>query len=261
METQKKNVLYLWNGKVFFATNQMQTEVHSHYAATLAISLEKPFSIQYKGEEREYRVAFLGPNTVHKTVSPDVAMVALLIDPETYEFQSLAGRFLEDTIVELDIGLFQKQMLSLSSLYHGRLSPHEAYKLLLDLLQSIHSFPNRKLTMDPRMQKLGDQLRKELPSQIKMSNLKKDLGLSEDHIIKLFKESFGIPLRRYLLWLRLLRAVEEISSGNNLTEAAHAAGFSDSAHFSRTFKENFGFVPSLFFGHLRESEIYFCEST
>jgi len=36
--------------------------------------------------------------------------------------------------------------------------------------------------------------------------------------------------------------------GASLTEAAHAAGFFDSAHFSRTFRQTFGFAPSTVLG-------------
>jgi AraC-like DNA-binding protein len=38
----------------------------------------------------------------------------------------------------------------------------------------------------------------------------------------------------------LVRAIEVYAEGKSLTEAAHQAGFSDSAHFSRTFKRTFG---------------------
>jgi AraC-like DNA-binding protein len=37
-----------------------------------------------------------------------------------------------------------------------------------------------------------------------------------------------------------VRALQVYAEGRNLTEAAHAAGFADSAHFSRAFKRNFG---------------------
>ena len=54
----------------------------------------------------------------------------------------------------------------------------------------------------------------------------------------------GLPLRRYLLWLRLQDAVQAIAAGAPLTDAAHAAGFADSAHLSRTFRRMFGITPS-----------------
>lgn len=53
-----------------------------------------------------------------------------------------------------------------------------------------------------------------------------------------------MPFRRYVLWLRLRRAVREVAAGANLTEAAVSAGFSDSAHLSRVFRATFGLPPS-----------------
>lgn len=64
--------------------------------------------------------------------------------------------------------------------------------------------------------------------------------LSESRFSHLFVEEVGLPFRTFLLWRRMSRAVSLLSSGNSLTEAAHDAGFADSAHFSRTFLRMFG---------------------
>lgn len=79
------------------------------------------------------------------------------------------------------------------------------------------------------------------------------VALSPSRLGELFRRDIGIPLRRYLLWLRLIEAVEALAGGLTLTEAAHRAGFADSAHFTRTFNRMFGMPPSAL--HLAHVEI------
>ncbi|MBV9228376.1 MAG: AraC family transcriptional regulator [Chloroflexi bacterium] len=50
-----------------------------------------------------------------------------------------------------------------------------------------------------------------------------------------------------LRWQRLLVALRTSASGASLTEAAHAAGFADSAHLTRVFRTTFGLPPSRIF--------------
>ncbi|WP_235214942.1 helix-turn-helix domain-containing protein [Rhodococcus opacus] len=71
------------------------------------------------------------------------------------------------------------------------------------------------------------------------------VGLSASRLTHLFGAQVGLPLRRYVLWLRLTLAVTEVAAGADLTAAAHGAGFSDSAHLSRTCREIFGLPPSV----------------
>lgn len=59
-----------------------------------------------------------------------------------------------------------------------------------------------------------------------------------------FAEVSGLPFRAYVRWLRLQRAVRTLADGSTLTEAAHWAGFSDSAHLTRTFVATFGVRPA-----------------
>jgi len=78
------------------------------------------------------------------------------------------------------------------------------------------------------------------PEAWKAESIAQDLALSESRFLHLFKQEMSIPWRPYLLWRRLLCAVNSMQKGRSATEAAHIAGFSDSAHLSRTFKKMFG---------------------
>ncbi|MCE9599770.1 MAG: AraC family transcriptional regulator [Spirochaetia bacterium] len=259
MDFENKGILYLWNSRVMFATNAMQTDFHVHYAATLAVSLAKPIRIETDNGQEEYRVALVGPNTVHRTISPGTEMIALLIDPETYEYGSISNFVDTGKVRRLDESVFLPLLDRLWDLYEGQLTNDEAWELQLDMLRCVFPFQKLEKKIDERIRRIAHKIRTELPDSIRMKEIGKDFSISEDRLIRLFKESLGIPLRRYLLWVRLLRATRLLRDGISLTEAAHSAGFSDSAHFTRTFKENFGFVPSLFFGHLKSIEVRFCE--
>jgi len=59
-----------------------------------------------------------------------------------------------------------------------------------------------------------------------------------------FDAEIGLPFRRYRLWRRMAAVMRAVAAGGTLTEAAHAAGFSSSAHLSSTFKRMFGLAAS-----------------
>jgi AraC-like DNA-binding protein len=67
--------------------------------------------------------------------------------------------------------------------------------------------------------------------------------ISEAHLQALFVRDVGVPIRSYLLWRRLLAAVAAFD-GADATRAAHAAGFADLAHFSRTCRRMLGYSPT-----------------
>ena len=69
------------------------------------------------------------------------------------------------------------------------------------------------------------------------------VNLSPSRFSHWFVDQAGLPLRSYRKWLRLVVALHHVSQSRNLTGAAHAAGFADSAHLSRTFRQMFGMNP------------------
>jgi AraC-like DNA-binding protein len=79
---------------------------------------------------------------------------------------------------------------------------------------------------------------------VDVSQLASAIGVSVSRLTHVFTREVGIPLRSYARWLRLVTAIEYLADGATITQAAHAARFSDAAHFSRVFKQMFGLPPS-----------------
>jgi AraC-like DNA-binding protein len=98
----------------------------------------------------------------------------------------------------------------------------------------------------PRVRRLLRILRT-MPADGDMSlnTLASAVDLSPGRLMHAFTTSIGVPIRPYLAWLKLQRAAAAITTGTPLSQAAHAAGFADAAHMSRTFRRMFGISPSL----------------
>ena len=104
----------------------------------------------------------------------------------------------------------------------------------------------------PAVSKLLTELPGRLLDQdVRLPALAKIVGLSPGRLTHVFKECVGIPIRQYILWLRLQVVVANLQLGTSLTNAAHAAGFSDSSHLSNTFRKMFGLAPSEVAGGVR----------
>ncbi|KID58125.1 hypothetical protein JF50_05275 [Pseudoalteromonas luteoviolacea] len=78
------------------------------------------------------------------------------------------------------------------------------------------------------------------PQHWRAKYMARKLHLSESRFLHLFSEQVGVAWRPYLLWRRMLCALQAMQRGQNATKAAYEAGFSDSAHLSRTFRSTFG---------------------
>lgn len=94
----------------------------------------------------------------------------------------------------------------------------------------------------------------ESDAQLNVCALARALNLSPSRAAHLFRDEIGVPLRSFLLWSKLRRAFTAIAQGLSLTEAAHHAGFADSAHFSRTCGRMFGASPLTLTGAVKFDE-------
>jgi AraC family transcriptional regulator len=90
-----------------------------------------------------------------------------------------------------------------------------------------------------------DYLRQRVAESVSLAEVAATAKLSPERFRHLFVQETGMPLRTYVLWRRLLHVWTLQMQGESLSGAAHAAGFADSAHLSRTARTMFGLPPSV----------------
>ena len=107
------------------------------------------------------------------------------------------------------------------------------------LERTLRQLPRRALE-DARVERALSALDQQLSGKVSAQALAQAAHVSLSQLERLFANQLGLPVRRLVLWRRLRVALGLALGGSTLTEAAHGAGFADSAHFSRTMKQLFG---------------------
>jgi AraC-like DNA-binding protein len=72
------------------------------------------------------------------------------------------------------------------------------------------------------------------------------LGVSREHLARLFHERTGEPPARWRRRQRLERAARMLLAGEAVADAARACGFPNAAHFAALFRAHAGVAPSRF---------------
>lgn len=75
--------------------------------------------------------------------------------------------------------------------------------------------------------------------------LAKIAGYSEYHFIRLFKEYTNMTCMHYIWKRRLIKASEDIANGFRIIDVAFQYGWQSHSAFTKSFKREFGFSPSL----------------
>jgi AraC family transcriptional regulator len=87
-------------------------------------------------------------------------------------------------------------------------------------------------------------LSEHLEGDIALADLAAQCGLSPGRFMRAFKNSFGVPVRRYLLHSRIRAAKSALlHSDKSLLKVALEVGFTDQPAFSRSFREIVGTSP------------------
>lgn len=80
---------------------------------------------------------------------------------------------------------------------------------------------------------------------LNLSLVSKQLGVSTNHLGRLFRQNYGITPMHYIIKLRIYKACELLEQEDmNILEVAYATGFKSISNFYRYFKDGTGHTPN-----------------
>jgi AraC-like DNA-binding protein len=235
--------LHLWPNGVFFVGADMANEPHRHFTASILLGLDGPILFR-AGAAREWSTVdavMVAPNVEQQLDARGRKLVILQIDPESDSYAGIAHHVAGTGVRVLSASAVHRLRARLHDVGHSSRAALDAWAFTIGELAE--SAATRR-PIDPRIKRALAIMKSDFLSPPPARKLAAAVGLSPGRLIHLFTREMGLPIRRYVLWLRLRDVIFSISAGATLTEAAHHAGFSDSAHLSRTFRGMFGFPPS-----------------
>lgn len=238
--------LYLWNGMLLYAASGHRNDWHSHYAASLIISLEAPLRLELReGVDETVQACVLAPNAENRVHIPG-RFISMMADVDSSMFEPLAPLVEGQSWAPIAAGKLKPVKQQLQQLSDASPDGDTARHLLEDCIETITGQRPRPLAvaLDQRISQVLDMIRSTLPEEPDTEELAAAVGLSRSRLLHLFKEQLGLPMGQYLLWRRLFEAARLWDEGQSMTEAAHAAGFYDQSHYTRTMRKMLDITPS-----------------
>jgi AraC-like DNA-binding protein len=112
---------------------------------------------------------------------------------------------------------------------------------LVHLRLGTHRSAHRKRV--PRLERAADFIRQNCTRSLKLEEICAEASLSASHLIRAFKKEHGLTPHAYQLNCRIEFGRSQLRAGHSIADVALAAGFSDQAHFQRSFKKFVAATP------------------
>ena len=222
-------------GFAFFIGEVVDNRAHAHWAHQCIIRLDQTFTLISAGAELRVDAVFVPAGVKHRLIAP--RHLSLFFDPTTPLAQALShqlGHTKVASALPKELADFFKSSVAQTK------STQQLHQHCLRLFHHLTRAPKP----DPRLEIILQKIHQELgESASNRHDLAQQLALSDSRFSHWFREQTGMPLRSYRKWLRLVLALKAILDGSCAVDAAQLAGFSDQAHFSRTFLAMFGVTP------------------
>ena len=152
------------------------------------------------------------------------------------EYSELVGFSFKKPVCE--IRNFEKIKKALKRLIDSLIDEHNGYFSVLSCFYEIMNI----LTTRSELTEI-QQVKRILDENFAIPNfciqqLCHDVGISHAHLLRLFKEAYGVTLIKYITNKRIELACDLLQTTNlSVSSVAYSCGFSDEFHFMKTFKK------------------------
>lgn len=236
-----------WDGGcVFLGRHDRSIPVHAHHAMQLLVASEGDHRVRASDAEpwRTHSLTAIPsrhPHSIDVTDSPYGAVI--FVEPETREGRAIAQRYCSSGITDVGTPALRELTRSVfAEALAGR--REETIRMLRLVVSTLADGVEPAVVTDPRILSAIAYINAHIARPISLDEVASHACLSPSRFRHLFSEETGMGLRPFVLWKRFLLTWDLLMQGVTLSEAAHAAGFADAAHLSRTSVRYFAFAPS-----------------
>jgi AraC-like DNA-binding protein len=249
MALGRQSAVFVWSDRALFVGDRSETSPHSHHALEICVGLDElgidmssPSGLGLRGVPG----AMVRAGASHQLAIPGPKVAVLYVDPQSEVAASLQRWLGPDDIRGLPPTLMRDLRYGFRHLLESRDTdlPHAEAACSALIASFIEEAP--RPGMHWRVRKVMERVEADLDAAPSLETLAEALGISASRLRHMFKEQTGLPISRYILWMRLRRALLKALEGATMAESAQEAGFSDAAHFTRTCRQMFGLPPTAF---------------
>jgi len=241
--------LVAWDGGVLLVGRAHRViPPHAHQAIQVVFGYAGPVGLR-ASEDDAWRSCPLGIVASQEQHSLDATRctynAVIFVEPETALGRALSERYLQRGVALVDDADVRSVC---ADVFAGWLAGATKAQLAADATRVIAALAgdaSPRVVTDARVLRATDFIRARLDRPVTLDDVAGHVYLSPDRFRHLFAEQTGMGLRPYVRWRRFVLAWDLLAQGESVSSAAHRAGFSDAAHFTRTSIQMFGFPPSL----------------
>lgn len=234
--------LFLWNNQSFYIGAASDSTVHAIHDVTVCVAIHGNFRLRTGVGWRTFQAAIIPPDLPHVFDGRGAHLILIYFPSEILKTQRLLYPGSKPHLVPQK--MLSRFLPCLRTYLDNGCESDEATELCEDFIHELAFSDFPRLTLDSRVVRALESFQADPTRRYTAAEISSSVALSTSRFAHLFREQVGLPVRRYLLELRLRRALLQVARGDSLTTGAYAAGFADSAHLTRTFRRTTGIAPS-----------------
>jgi AraC-like DNA-binding protein len=234
----------------------MKTSTHALHNFKIYIAVHGEFDLFLAsgGRFRSCQAAVIAPDHGHRIVGRDVIYAAFYLVPETPEGRKVSAYYGGREVFAPPRHVLAALVPQLRRCLERGCDREDADYLCDFLFKHLTPPGDAAKSLDKRVMGAIEYLDSTIGRRrLTVAEIASEVALSPSRFSHLFNEQVGISVSRYVLWARTRAALKLMTAERSLTEVALEAGFSDSAHLSRTFRRMIGIAPSTL---LRTTHLY-----
>ncbi|GCB00710.1 AraC family transcriptional regulator [Mycolicibacterium sp. NCC-Tsukiji] len=226
-------------------------EIHHHPAVQIGVGLTGPLTVRTDGAApRSGHVVVIASGAGHAVWSaPTDLTLALYLAPHTWPGAALHAL----SQSESGDGIWlpaDDQALAQAVAAAFDTDPELA---AATLIQRLCGDPGQQPGLHPQLKQAMDLIYSGTTESVDLASIAHEVAVSPDYLGRLCRQQTGVSFSAATRWARLLSGLKHLAGGEQVTDAAHLAGFADGSHANRVCREMTGAAPSEIARALRDS--------